>query len=231
MTARPAACVLALASVMAAPVSAPAQERPSPASPSAVEAAVDAQALRGTTTRGTEAAAPPVPSGIDPPPGYVIGIQDTFDVVVWKDEEMSAENVVVRPDGKISLPLVNDIDAVGLTVEQLRAAISRKAEEFVQAPTVSVVVKEINSLRVSILGQGVAKPGQYPLLRTTTIVELISMAGGVAEYADTKNIRVTRVEHGTTTSHKFNLKDFQKGKPQALAQNIELKPGDIVTVP
>jgi len=176
------------------------------------------------------AGAPAAVVGVQPPPGYVIGIQDVLDVVVWKEEDMSAEKVVVRPDGRISLPLVNDIDAVGLTVEQLRLKIQEAATKFVQEPEVSVVVKEINSRRVSITGQ-VAKPGQYPLLSRMTVMDLISMAGGTAEYADKKEIRITRVKNGKSESLLFNLKDFQKGKPKALEQNIELIPGDIVTVP
>ena len=170
------------------------------------------------------------PAGVEVPPGYVIGVQDSLDVIVWKDQEMSAQGVVVRPDGKISLPLVNELQAAGLTVEQLREAITKGAEKYVQEPTVSVVVKQINSLSVSIVGQ-VAKTGPYPLLRPTTVVELISQAGGVAEYAQTKNIRINRTENGKQVSKVFNYKDFLKGKPAALAQNIELKPGDIVTVP
>ena len=98
------------------------------------------------------AAKPVVPAGVALPPGYVIGLQDVIDVFVWKEKDMSAEKVVVRPDGKISLPLVNDVDAVGLTVDQLRVRIQEAAGKFVQEPEVSVVVKEINSRRVSITG-------------------------------------------------------------------------------
>ena len=143
---------------------------------------------------------------------------------------MSAEKVVVRPDGKISLPLVNDVDAVGLTVDQLRVRIQDAAGKFVQEPEVSVVVKEINSRRVSITGQ-VAKPGPYPLLSRTTVVELIAMAGGTAEYAKTKEVRVFRTKNGKSESFLFNFKDFVKGKQKAIEQNIELLPGDTVTVP
>jgi polysaccharide export outer membrane protein len=173
---------------------------------------------------------PVVPAGVELPPGYVIGLQDVLDVSVWKEKDMSAEGVVVRPDGKISLPLVNDVDAVGLTVDQLRSAITERAAKFVQEPEVSVVVKQINSRRVSITGQ-VAKPGQYALLSRTTVVELIAMAGGAAEFANIKKIRIARIKNGKTESILFNFKDFQDGKPKALEQNIELMPGDMVTVP
>ena len=202
---------------------------------SATTQVVDASAKPGTPSAAQPAAPKPepkpvVPTGVELPPGYVIGIQDSMDVFVWKEKDMSAEKVVVRPDGKISLPLVNDVDAVGLTVDQLRVRIQEAASKFVQEPEVSVVIKEINSRRVSITGQ-VAKPGQYSLLTRTTVVELISMAGGAAEFANTKKIRIARIKNGKTESILFNFKDFQDGKPKALEQNIELMPGDMVTVP
>jgi polysaccharide export outer membrane protein len=215
-----AATVAFATSALAQTASAQASARPSGPSGGAAAAA----SSPATATH------PAPPSGVDVPPGYVIGIQDEFDVIVWKDKDMSAEKVVVRPDGKISLPLVNDVDAVGLTVEQLRSRITEAASKYVTEPEISVVVKGINSRRVSITGQ-VAKPSQYALLTRMTVVELISMAGGVAEYANKKNIRITRVENGKTVSLPFNYKEFLQGKAKALAQNIELKPGDIVTVP
>ena len=119
---------------------------------------------------------------------------------------------------------------LGLTVEQLRSAITERAGKFVQEPEVSVVVKQINSRRVSITGQ-VAKPGQYALLSRTTVMDLISMAGGAAEYANTKKIRIARTTNGKIESLPFNYKDYLDGKPKGLEQNIELLPGDIVTVP
>jgi polysaccharide export outer membrane protein len=170
------------------------------------------------------------PAGVDLPPGYVIGIQDTLDVFVYKEKDMSAEKVVVRPDGKISLPLVNDIHAAGLTVEALRQAITKEAANYIQEPTVSVVIKEIHSRFVSITGN-VAKPSQYPLLNRMTVMELISTAGGLLEYAKGKEIRIARNVNGKPVSLRFNFKDFLKGKPEALAENIELQPNDIVTVP
>lgn len=170
------------------------------------------------------------PASVDLPPGYVIGIQDTLDVFVYKEKDMSAENVVVRPDGKISLPLVNDIHAAGLTVEALRLGITKEAAKFIQDPTVSVVVKEIRSRFVSITGN-VAKPSQYPLLNRMTVMELISTAGGLLEYAKSKEIRIARNVNGKPVSMRFNFKDYLKGKPAALAENIELQPNDIVTVP
>jgi polysaccharide export outer membrane protein len=201
--------------------SAYAQSKPTPA---AVKPATQ------VTPKGTSPAAPVIPAVVNPPADYLIGIQDSLDVVVWREKDMSAEGVEVRPDGKISLPLINDIQAAGLTVEQLRSTISEAAAKFVMEPTVSVVIKKINSRQVAITGQ-VGKPAQYPLLGRMTVVDLISVAGGVAEYAKTKNIRITRKENGKTVSKTFNYKDFLEGKPKALEQNIELMPGDVVTVP
>jgi polysaccharide export outer membrane protein len=163
---------------------------------------------------------------VELPPGYVIGLQDVLDVLVWKDEDMSAKDVVVRPDGMISVPLINDVRADGLTVEQLRLRLTEAAAKFIDDPTVAVVVKAINSRRVSVLGQ-VAKPSQYNLLSRMTVVDLLSMAGGVHEFAKTKNIRITRGKE----SLQFNYKEFLEGKARAIAQNIELQPGDIVSVP
>jgi polysaccharide export outer membrane protein len=140
---------------------------------------------------------------------------------------MSAD-VVVRPDGMISLPLLNDIPASGLTPEQLRVAITTGATKFVEEPTVSIVVKAINSRKVYITGQ-VGKPGPYPLSGPTTVLQLIATAGGVAEYADKSKIVVIRNEGGKQTTFRFNYSDVMKGKN--LSQNIELKPGDSVLVP
>jgi polysaccharide biosynthesis/export protein len=171
--------------------------------------------------------APALPPGVAPPAGYVIGPDDQLTVVYWRDKDMSAD-VVVRPDGFISLPLLNDVQATGLTPEQLRVAITQGASKFVEDPTVSVVVKAINSRKVFITGQ-IAKPGPYPLGGPKTVLMLIAEAGGVAEYADKGKIMVLRTENGKQTTHKFNYEDVSKGKN--LQQNIELKPGDQVLVP
>jgi polysaccharide export outer membrane protein len=173
------------------------------------------------------AAAPALPAGVTPPAGYVIGPEDQLSIVYWREKDMSAD-VVVRPDGMISLPLLNDINAAGLSPDQLRVAITQGAARFIEEPTVSVVVKAINSRKVFITGQ-VAKPGPYPLGGPTTVLQLIATAGGVAEYADKKKIVVLRNEGGKQTTFRFNYEDVMKGRN--LTQNIELKPGDSVLVP
>lgn len=168
-----------------------------------------------------------VPTGVGTPPDYVIGPDDVLTVVFWREKDMSSE-VAVRPDGMISLPLLNDVKAAGLTPEQLRDELTKSAERFVEGPTVSVVVKQINSRKVFITGQ-VGKQGPYPLTGPTTVLQLIAMAGGVHEFADSKNIRILRTENGRQVTYRFNYKDVSKGKN--LKQNIELKPGDTIIVP
>jgi polysaccharide export outer membrane protein len=171
---------------------------------------------------------PVVPANVPPPPpDYVIGPDDVLQVLFWKEPENSAE-VVVRPDGMISLPMLNDVQASGLTPEQLRQKVIADAAKFILDPDVSVIVKAINSRRVFITGQ-VAKPGAYPLGVPTTVLQLIAIAGGLGEWADQKKISIQRVENGKQVTLTFNYKEVVAGKN--LKQNILLKPGDMVIVP
>jgi polysaccharide export outer membrane protein len=166
------------------------------------------------------------PASVPLPAGYLIGPEDVLSIVFWRDKDMSAD-VVVRPDGKISLPLLNDVDAAGLTPEQLRAKLMEAASKFVTEPNATVVVKEIKSRKVFITGN-VAKPGPYPLNGDMTVLQLVAVAGGLLEYADAKNIMVMRNESGRQQSFKFNYNDVTHQKH--LEQNISLKPGDTVVV-
>jgi polysaccharide export outer membrane protein len=168
-----------------------------------------------------------VPAGVPTPPDYVIGPDDLLTVVFWREKELSGD-VAVRPDGKITLPLLNDVQASGLTPEQLRAEITTAAAKFVTDPTVSVVVKTMNSRKVYITGM-VMKVGPYPLVGPTTVMQLIATAGGLQEFADEKNITILRNENGRQVAFRFNYKDVLKRKN--LKQNIELKPGDTIIVP
>jgi polysaccharide export outer membrane protein len=182
---------------------------------------------------GTKPSAPPstvtaaIAAGVTPAPDYVIGPGDRLAIVFWREAEMSVETVV-RPDGRISIPLLNDVEAIGLTPEQLREKLMTTAQRVVQDPNVTVVVKEINSRRVFITGQ-VAKPGPYLLTSSMNVLQLIATAGGLLEYADEKNILVMRTQNGQPSNFKFNYKDVSTGKN--LKQNIDLKPGDTVVVP
>ena len=173
--------------------------------------------------------APVVPAQpVPPPPGYVIGPDDVLQILYWREKEVSAE-VTVRPDGMISLPLLNEVKAAGLTPEQLRDAITEAAKKFFQEdPSVTVNIKAINSRKVFITGS-VARPGPYLLSAPTTVLQLIAMAGGLTEFANQKKISVMRTENGKPVRFVFNYKDVANGKN--LKQNIELKPGDTVIVP
>ena len=161
------------------------------------------------------------------PPGYVIGPEDVLSILYWKDKDMTTD-VAVRPDGMISLSLLNDIVAAGLTPDQLRVKLVEESRKYIEDPNITVVVKAINSRKVFITGQ-VAKQGPYPLTAPTTAIQLIALAGGVGEYANTKNIMILRTENGRQVAYKLNYKEVMEGKK--LAQNIELKPGDTVVVP
>ncbi|HVT47313.1 MAG TPA: polysaccharide biosynthesis/export family protein [Vicinamibacterales bacterium] len=171
-----------------------------------------------------------IDGGVPLPADYVIGPADVLQISFWKDTTLTSD-VTVRPDGRISFWLINDIQAAGLTPEQLREKITTAASKFFQeTPTVLVSVKAINSRQVFITGE-VAKPGPYPLLVPTTVLQLIATAGGLLEYADSDNITVIRVENGQPVSYRFNYKNVAKRKAGSLKQNILLKPGDSVVVP
>ena len=180
-------------------------------------------------TAPATAPAPPanLPASAALPDGYVIGPDDVLTVVFWRDKEMSAE-VVVRPDGRISLPLINDVAAAGLSPDQLRVQLEQAASKYIAEPNAAVVVKTINSRKVYITGN-VLKPGTYPLNGEMTVLQLIAVAGGLQEYADSKKIVVMRKEEGKDRHFPFNYKDVIKQKN--LQQNISLKPGDTVVVP
>jgi polysaccharide export outer membrane protein len=163
-------------------------------------------------------------------PDYVIGPDDVLAISFWRDKDLSTD-VVVRPDGKISLQLINDLQAAGLTPDQLRESVTAAAARFVDEPTVTVVVKQINSRRVFVVGQ-VNKPGTYPLGGPMTVVQLIALAGGLTEFADRENIIILRAERrpdGEPLSVRINYVELIKRKN--LRQNIDLKPGDTVMVP
>jgi len=172
-------------------------------------------------------AAPQTEKGIAPPPDYVIGAGDVLVITFWREKELSGE-AMVRPDGRISLPLINEVTAAGFTPDQLRETLMKEAQRFVEDTNVTVIVKAINSRWIYITGQ-VGKPGPYALVGPTSVLQLIAMAGGVLEYADSKAIVVMRNENGKSSNFKFNYRDVVRQKN--LQQNILLKPGDTVVVP
>ena len=158
---------------------------------------------------------------------YVIGPDDVLSISFWREKDLSAD-VTVRPDGKVTVPLLNDVMASGRTPEQLRDAIQQMARAFLEDPTPTVVVKEIKSRRVFITGQ-VEKPGPYPLNDRLTVLQLIAVAGGLKEFADGKSITVMRTVNGRVVALPFNYRDVVRRKH--LDQNVELRPGDTVVVP
>ena len=176
---------------------------------------------------GTSAPVAAIPATVTPPPDYLIGPDDVLSIVFWKDKEMSMD-VVVRPDGKISLPQINDVQAAGLTPEQLREGVLAAAAKFYVDPSVNVVVKQINSRKFYITGE-VAKPAAYPLSGKLTVVQAIALAGGLNEFAKSDEIAVIRTENGKSTRFRVNYKDIMQGKN--MQQNIELHVGDTVAVP
>jgi len=172
---------------------------------------------------GTE----PVQKPVAQDPNYVIGPQDVLDISVWKENELT-RTVPVRPDGKISMPLLNDVRAAGLTPNQLAAQITTSLKRFVTDPQVTVIVTQINSQRVYILGE-VLRTGAYPLLPEMTILQALSSAGGFTPFANRKKIYMFRVENGKQVKYPFDYKAVIDGK--RTEENVVLKAGDTIVVP
>ena len=160
------------------------------------------------------------------PKDYVIGVEDVLNVVFWKDKELSAE-VLVRPDGKISLPMLNDVPAAGMTPEQLAAAVQQAAAKFVRDPGATVIVKEIRSRKVYVIGE-VAKPGTFHLASEMNVIQIIAEAGGFLESANKSNVVVVRNENGQERRYKVNYNEVVRGKN--VGQNIRLLPGDTILI-
>ncbi|NIS68270.1 MAG: polysaccharide export protein [Proteobacteria bacterium] len=169
----------------------------------------------------------PTSRGVRIPKGYLIGQGDVVEVFVWRNEQLSRQ-VVVRPDGKISLPLIQDIQAEGLGVLQLKDEITRRFEEYLENPRVTVIVLQINSYTVSVLGR-VEKPGVYPITGDSTIVEAISMAGGFTEWANKRKITLIREEAGKKRHYRINYKKIESGSDPR--HNVILRRGDTIIVP
>jgi polysaccharide export outer membrane protein len=160
-------------------------------------------------------------------PSYLIGPNDILSIYVWKEPELTRE-VIVMPDGRVTIPLAGEIVALGRTVTQLKKTISEKLEKYVTAPEVTVMVKESRSQVIYTIGK-VAKPGSYPLTSSMTILQALSAAGGFKEWADQKNIIIVRRQAGKEIQIPFNFNEFTSGKN--LEKNILLQPGDTIVVP
>lgn len=159
---------------------------------------------------------------------YVIGPADVLEVAVWNNTLIS-RTVPVRPDGKISLPVLHDVQAAGLTPMQLQSFLTKALAGFIQTPEVSVIVREVHSFKVSVIGQ-VKTPGRYELTSRVTVLDVLAMAGGLTEYADRGRITILRRESAITTQIPFaydrlTLDNVSKGQ-----ENFFVQPDDIILV-
>jgi polysaccharide export outer membrane protein len=173
------------------------------------------------------AAPPPAAPGTQSEAAYKIGPQDMLQIDVWKEPEITRQ-VPVRPDGKISLPLLSDVQAAGLTPMELAYVISEGLKRYINNPQVTVSVSIINSRRAYVTGE-VTKPGAFPLLPNMTVLQALTSAGGFTQFAKVKSIYVLRSDGGKQRKILFNYKAVVEGKKPE--DNIELQPGDTVVVP
>jgi polysaccharide export outer membrane protein len=174
-------------------------------------------------------AAPPTVAAVPAatlPSDYVIGVEDVLSIVVWPDKSFSAD-VVVRPDGKISLPVLNDVPAAGMAPEALAAEVAKAATKYVRDAGATVIVKEIRSRKIYVIGE-VTKPGPFSLGAEMNVLQALGEAGGFIEGADKGDVIIVRNQNGKEQRFKFNYNDVVKGKN--LAQNIRLHPGDTIIV-
>lgn len=159
---------------------------------------------------------------------YVIGEDDILSISVWKEPDLS-RLIPVRSDGRISLPLIGEVQAAGRTPAQLEQDIAANLRSYITEPQVTVIVQEIHSQKFNILGQ-VNKPGSYPLAAGTTIVDALALAGGFKDFAKKKSVYVLRQNlQGEESRIPFNYQEFIKGKN--VSQNIKIKPHDTIVVP
>jgi polysaccharide export outer membrane protein len=160
-------------------------------------------------------------------PSYIIGSADILEIQVWKEPDFSRQ-ALVRPDGKITLPLVGDLQVSGMTTMALKELLTEKLKDFIDSPEVTVILVESRSKNFYIIGK-VTQPGTYPLMKDMTVLQAISVAGGLGEWADADSIRIIRKSGGTENILPFDYKKVISGKN--LEQNIVLQPNDTIVVP
>lgn len=204
-------------------------------SASLITASVCALVLWHAVTIFADPTVPPAPKGdmdkstlivtVD----YIIGPEDVLDITVWKNAELS-KSVTVRPDGRISLPLIGDVVAVGKTASQLADAISGKLKEYKENPQVSIMVSQVNSYAIYVLGE-VARPGKFPLKSKTTILQAITIAGGFLPSAARNKLVVFRFGENGEKDVKLRASYDDIVLRDGVGQNITLKPGDTLVVP
>jgi polysaccharide export outer membrane protein len=235
--------VLVLSAVCVASL-AHAQEAP-PGTPSAAEvtATTAAAATAAAATPAVEAATAPTAPAPSPAPRiapvvrsanavdmskeYLIGPEDVLDITVWKNCPDLCRTVPVRPDGKISLPLVNDVQAAGLTPMDLRQHLTEQLAEYLPSPEVSVIVREVHNFKVAVVGS-VKMPGDYEIKSQATVLELLARAQGLTEFANRDRIVILRQKGSATTRIPFNYRKVAEGDDQ---DNFYVRAGDIIVVP
>jgi polysaccharide export outer membrane protein len=191
--------------------------------PFKTQALIDATKKDSDGNPGSKLPAPV--EGTQTPPGYRVGVEDDLAIAVWHEPELS-QAVTVRPDGMITLPLLNDVKVANLTTEEVQALLVEKLKPFVNDPQVTVSIKAVKSRKVFLVGN-VAKQGMYYLNGHMTVLELLSEAGGLGPFAKSKSIYVLRKEAGKEVRLPFNYKKAVSGH----GDNPELIPGDMVVVP
>src|SRR5579872_2051742 len=182
-------------------------------------------ASRNSAAAAVDNKSTPIAATTDPT--YVIGPEDVLDISVWKEPDVSRV-VPVRPDGRISLPLINDVQAAGLSPQQLAGSVSEKLKKYLNGPQVTVIVTAINSQRIFVVGE-VLRAGAFPMLPGMTVLQALSSAGGFTTFADVKKIHVMRLRNGKQVEIPFNYRDVLRGDNSE--QNIKLEPGDTIVVP
>jgi polysaccharide export outer membrane protein len=161
------------------------------------------------------------------PSSYRVGPEDLLEISVWREDALKKE-VLVRPDGGVSYPLIGEVQAAGKTVLEIREEFSKRLERFIPDPAVSVAILKVGSQRIYVIGK-VNKPGEYPIGRYVDVLQALSMAGGLTPFADSNDIRVMRREGDRQTVLPFEYGRVVRG--QKLEQNIQLRGGDVVVVP
>ena len=192
-----------------------------PAQPAASSSSPNVAADKAASDKATNVV-PDSQAGI----GYVIGPEDVLHVAVWREADLTA-TLPVRPDGKISLPLLNDVQASGLTPQQLAASVTEKLKKYIADPRVTVVVTQINSKRIFMVGE-VLHPGPMSMIANMTVLQALSSAG-LNQFANTKRIYVLRTENGKQQKLPVNYRKLVKG--EQIEQNYLLQPGDEIVVP
>jgi polysaccharide export outer membrane protein len=174
------------------------------------------------------AAAKPAWSAKAGPNDYTIGAGDILDITIWKEPDLSREEVLVRTDGKISFLLLNDVQAAGLTPLEMKRNMEAGLKEFISNPFVTITVRSPQSQQIYILGE-VLNTGEYPLTKNLTVLQAFALAGGFTEWASKKEIILMRKEGGKEKIYRINYKNIVKGKD--LSQNLKLKADDTIIVP